>query len=133
MKRKITISFYFAGFRKYFLVLFVLMLSTYVRAQTPCSAEFSYYAISNPDSVHFYPLSTSESFYYWSFGDGTTSTQATPWHYYSSSGTYIVCLYASDSGNYCNWCDTIVVGSPPCSAEFSYYAISNPDSLHFYP
>jgi hypothetical protein len=34
--------------------------------------------------------------YYWSFGDGTTSSDADPTHTYGSSGDYTVTLYVSD-------------------------------------
>lgn len=108
--------------------------SVTVSGATPCSAQFSHYSINNPDSIHFYPTGTSASFYYWSFGDGSTSTQQYPWHYYSSPGTYNVCLTINISGTYCTWCtDVVVTGAVVCNTHFSHYALSNPDSVHFYP
>ncbi len=39
--------------------------------------------------------------HFWDFGDGTTSTSATPTHTYTSSGTYTIRYYAEDTLNYC--------------------------------
>src|SRR5204863_6868761 len=83
------------------------------------------------DSIHFYPNSTSVVLYYWSFGDGSTSTATAPWHLYASSGTYYACLtIVTTAGDTCTWCDSIHVGTiPPCNAQFYHYSLSsNPDS-----
>ncbi len=69
-----------------------------------CHASFYMYQdsiVTIPNSFHFINTSTSSysgaSFYYhWSFGDGTTSTLASPTHAYTSvppSGGYTVCYY----------------------------------------
>jgi PKD repeat protein len=106
-----------------------------IAAHTTCNAAFSHYYINNPDSLHFYPNGTTATAYYWNFGDGTTSTQQYPWHYYNQAGTYYVCLTVADtSGVTCTSCDTVTVGHPStCNAAFNHYTIHNPDSLHFYP
>src|SRR5207247_1335920 len=64
-----------------------------------CNAKFSFYFnIHNYDSVHFYPpTNPTGSHYYWTFGDGNTSTDQAPWHLYATSGTYYVCLTVTDS------------------------------------
>ncbi len=102
-----------------------------------CNAHFSHYANShNADSIHFYPNITTGTSYYWSFGDGTTSSTATsPWHQYVSAGTYHVCLYINDSGTTCSWCDSAkVLGTVNCNAHFIHYPNThNADSVHFYP
>ncbi|MEO8151242.1 MAG: PKD domain-containing protein, partial [Bacteroidia bacterium] len=118
------------------LVFLMLLIATKQNAQAICNAEFVHYSVSNPDSVHFYPTSSNATSWYWSFGDGNTSTDHIPWHYYAAPGTYYVCLTIVDSaGTTCDWCDSVHVGyiPPPCNAEFAHYSISNPDSLHFYP
>ena len=108
-----------------------------VVASSSCNAQFSHYTIHNPDSLHFYPTGAPSASYYWSFGDGTTSTQQYPWHFYATAGTYYVCLTVADSaGLSCNYCDTVHVGvAPSCNAQFSHYALTgaNIDSVHFYP
>ena len=93
----------------FLLILFLLANKSW--SQTACNAHFNHYAIHNPDSVHFYPTGTTATHYYWTFGDGTTSTSRDPWHFYLHPGVYNICLTISDSvtGRTCTWCDTVIV------------------------
>ncbi|MEI6122536.1 MAG: gliding motility-associated C-terminal domain-containing protein [Bacteroidota bacterium] len=62
-----------------------------------------------PDSVHFINTSYSGGAgmtYFWTFGDGNSSTLQNPIHYYNSSGVYNVTLAVTDTGT-CNMSDTI--------------------------
>lgn len=43
--------------------------------------------------------------YFWDFGDGTTSTEESPSHLYTSSGIYTITLIVQDIGS-CNFSDT---------------------------
>ena len=93
-----------------------------VQPNDTCNAHFAYYPLNNTDSVHFYPTGSTASSYLWHFGDGTTSTDPYPWHFYLDPGTYIPCLTIEVNGATCTWCDTVVVGGSPCdqlNAEFS--------------
>lgn len=48
--------------------------------------------------------------YLWSFGDGTSSNEAYPTHFYASGGSYLLCLTIADaSGCTSTHCDTITV------------------------
>jgi len=49
-----------------------------------------------PDSAFFSNDSQNGSAYFWDFGDGTTSTDFEPIHFYSSTGTYEVMFVVSD-------------------------------------
>lgn len=49
--------------------------------------------------VFTYNLSANASIYTWGFGDGTTSVELNPVHYYQSSGTYDVSLIANNQWN----------------------------------
>ncbi|MFA5574259.1 MAG: PKD domain-containing protein [Brumimicrobium sp.] len=49
-----------------------------------------------PDSVFFNNLSANGSIYFWDFGDGSTSTDESPEHYYSQPGIYEVMLVVSE-------------------------------------
>ena len=49
---------------------------------------------------------SSQTYYYWDFGDGTTSTAKNPQHYYTQSGYYTVTLIVQDTGS-CNFADTL--------------------------
>jgi gliding motility-associated-like protein len=84
--------------------------------------------------------------FYWSFGDGTTSTEISPDHLYSTPGTYTISLVAVDSST-CNIADTIstvlIVSDKP-TADFSaapqppivntaitFTNLSTPDAVRF--
>ncbi|HOY05706.1 MAG TPA: PKD domain-containing protein [Saprospiraceae bacterium] len=62
----------------------------------PPNALFGYVAID--DQLVFSNASTGADTYFWHFGDGDTSTLASPQHTYTTSGTYNIVLIA---GNYC--------------------------------
>lgn len=50
-----------------------------------------------PDEVTFTNLSQNANAYHWDFGDGNTSTEFEPIHYYQTPGTYTVTLTALDT------------------------------------
>ncbi|MBU0488729.1 MAG: PKD domain-containing protein [Bacteroidetes bacterium] len=63
-------------------------------------ANFTYSASSGCGSltVKFTPKENGERYsYYWVFGDGTTSTNAIPDHYYTKSGRFSVSLTVTDN------------------------------------
>jgi PKD repeat protein len=106
-----------------------------------CHAAFTYYndTINTPPyNYHFIDESTGNiNLWYWSFGDGVTSTEQSPYHTYQQPGTFEVCLHISgaDSNCYDYTCYTIVIESNTgCQAYFGYYAYpqGSPDSFHFY-
>jgi PKD repeat protein len=80
---------------------------------TVCGALTPAYTYSaNALVLTFTNTSTGGSTYVWDFGDGQTSTFASPVHTYSIEGTYSVCLYATDiCGNTDTTCQTIVVNN----------------------
>lgn len=64
-------------------------------------------AIINPDNtlvglpnaiVQFENESTNADSYFWDFGDGVVSTDASPWHQFTTTGTYEVMLVAMSDG-----------------------------------
>ncbi|MDX9931999.1 MAG: C1 family peptidase [Bacteroidales bacterium] len=57
----------------------------------------------NMNIAEFTSVSTHATNYYWEFGDGATSSQANPAHYYGSGGIYTVNHYAW------NACDTVMI------------------------
>lgn len=72
-----------------------------------CEALFSIFEINeNEAMVVIINLSTGDALeYLWDFGDGNTSTEAFPIHYYESDGTYNVCLTITNTEDQCS--DTI--------------------------
>jgi PKD repeat protein len=64
---------------------------------------------SDPNALYIYNLSYGSTLsYLWDFGDGSTSTLATPSHIYSTTGPYTLCL-AVDNGSGCTdtYCGTL--------------------------
>ena len=61
------------------------------------------------------------SSWYWTFGDGSTSTMQHPMHTYAFAGTYKVSLSTTDQTGECSntMVEQIVVGSTLCNARFT--------------
>lgn len=55
--------------------------------------------ISVPDQVFFLNMSTDASEYFWDFGDGGTSTEYSPYHFYETLGWHSVTLIANNEYN----------------------------------
>ncbi len=78
-----------------------------------CQAGFFWY----PDSSGNYSIivvNTSAGnnlSYQWTFGDGSSSTQAYPQHTYSGPGTFVVCVTVTSNNPQCTdtYCDSLVV------------------------
>ena len=90
-----------------------------------CVANFTHHnSFGNYKKVHFSNLSSlSADKYFWSFGDGDTSSQMNPIHSYSTAGYYPVCLNIVDTNSLCTdtYCDTVIVSSSnSCHNSFSY-------------
>jgi gliding motility-associated-like protein len=47
--------------------------------------------------IQFHNMSTDASFYAWTFGDGASSSETNPKHFYNRSGSFKVCLKASNN------------------------------------
>lgn len=113
-----------------FLVFSFLLLSN-SKAQN-CQAGFNYSI--NGSTVQFQDSSFTSTGNYitnWNFGDGNFSTQLSPVHTYSQSGTYTVCLTISDTICQDSICYTISIQNniPNCIADF--YTIHNGLSVQF--
>ncbi|HQQ01596.1 MAG TPA: PKD domain-containing protein [Bacteroidales bacterium] len=105
-----------------------------------CNSTFSWIADSaNPFSIQFvcHPGEDADSFF-WSFGDGDTSSLSNPFHVYADTGTFIVTLSASNRHNPI-WCqsiysDTVKIEIEPCVSSFIAYPSSiNPFEVEFIP
>jgi glucose/arabinose dehydrogenase len=84
----------------------VAAATTPTTGQAPLSVGFSSAGSSDPEGA---PLT-----YSWSFGDGTTSTQANPTHTFTTPGQYVTRLTVSDGNSNSVSNDiTIRVGTPP--------------------
>jgi PKD repeat protein len=67
-----------------------------------CHAYFDFEV--EEDIYNFFNNSTGLSdhaTFLWEFGDGTSSTDENPEHHYDEDGTYVVCLFVTDTVNQC--------------------------------
>lgn len=100
------------------------------------------YTICAPDNVTFVNNSVDGDTYFWTFGDGGTSTQKNPTHLYSLPGVYRVKLVVYDSQN-CKFPDStefdLTVGSfqsgtvdtPPVICKGSPYQFNAQGGLFY--
>ena len=109
--------------KNYFLILLVFVgFNSY--SQT-CGAFFSHSTSGLAVNFNDSSFANSQNFTsFWNFGDSTTSTQRSPLHNYSTSGSYYVCLTIQDTVCSDTYCDTVTV-SANCQADFSYFIDSN--------
>jgi len=88
----------------------------------------------NNDSVIFTNTSYAPegASWFWNFGDGSTSNDMNPVHYYTTNGNYNVCLTIINSaGTTKSACQTITLGNINTLAAFDY-SINNMDSVTFF-
>lgn len=88
------------------------VIDTAVVNPTGCQAYFVNVQLA-PYQIVVVNLSSGVNLNFnWDFGDGTTSTQPYPSHYYNSIGTYNLCLTIDDgAGCTDTYCDTLAVDS----------------------
>lgn len=118
------------SFNKFLLLLAFCCFGILGKAQSQCgvNAFFGYYI--NPNLVHQFIDSSGlqngwqSTNWYWSFGDGATSTQQNPSHQYTTPGNYTVCLIVVAQGNGATCTDTFCTTVGNCNnmvqATFTY-------------
>lgn len=91
--------------------------TVYLPFNSSCNAYF-YTAIDTSSPYVIYIVNnstgtTSNTNYYWTFGDGNGSSQQSPTHQYSNFGLHQICLTLYDSMNSCysTFCDSVGVDS----------------------
>ena len=86
------------------------------------------------ETIFFYNCSDSADSYFWDFGDGTTSEEFEPEHYYYSSGNYTVTLQASFNGFTKSTSKVIQIDGPQYYACFStdYTSYEAGESIKFH-
>lgn len=93
-----------------------------------CVADFDWYYANNAQTAVVFDNNSDSNnngafvSYQWSFGDGTSSTNANPDHQYAQPGWYSVCLTAT-TANGCTstYCDSVAIApaNQPCQAAFT--------------
>jgi uncharacterized protein (TIGR02145 family) len=94
-------------------------------SEIPCSiaSDFTYFINPATRDVAFSSLASgAPDNYFWAFGDGSSSTDENPLHYYSDPGYYKVSLAVRNSINNCMdiRSQILQVGSVDCRAGFTY-------------
>lgn len=100
----------------------------------PCNANFTY-QVAGSGQVFFVNQSTGvtpNSFYQWSFGDGTTSNAINAVHTYPGPGTYNTCLLIQTANCVDTFCLPVTIASPAtCGAGFTYVPTSAANTFAF--
>ena len=70
--------------------------------------------------------------YFWTFGDGTTSTLESPVHVYKKYGVYDVCLIVRNEAGFMDkFCIRIPLTLPECNADFTVFVDSTYNVAYF--
>lgn len=94
-----------------------------------CSADFTYYvdSVTNVSYFNNKTLGTATN-YFWTFGDGSISTEANPKHQFTAPGYYKVGLNTFNPADGCmdHYDEILLIGSEgiDCQADF-FYQIDN--------
>lgn len=87
-----------------------LTRNAFVIVDEPPIADFSYSV--NLNVVQFFNNSFNADTYFWSFGDGFTSTLPNPTHTYFNDGTYLVTLTVTNACGSDTYSNTVTVITP---------------------
>jgi PKD repeat protein len=85
--------------------------ANYIVVNTTPTAGFTH--VANGLTVNFINASTGASSYSWAFGDGNSSTDASPSHTYATDGTYTVTLSATNACGTVTTTQTVTVATAP--------------------
>lgn len=84
-------------------------LDTFTVGSTPLPFAAFSYSVDNGELVLNNETAGDSNLYTWSFGDNNTSTEQSPTHTYTESGTYQVCLQASNACGSDSTCKQVLV------------------------
>ncbi|MCB9235082.1 MAG: PKD domain-containing protein [Bacteroidia bacterium] len=107
-----------------------LIVSNICGADTFCQVQTVSCPVPSPNfsaSVNLFTASfadmsqsTGTASYLWDFGDGGTSTTASPAHTYAAAGSYTVCLTITDVCGTDSSCKTVTITCPVPTAGFTF-------------
>lgn len=86
----------------------------------PCAITSGFTFSSNNTTVNFTNASVGGTTFAWDFGDGNSSAAPGPTHTYAATGTYTVCLIASNTCGTDTICQTVTVNCPAPTAGFNF-------------
>jgi PKD domain len=83
-----------------------------------CHWRWEQERLNQPLEVTFTDLTTYEpTYWFWDFGDGSTSTDRHPFHTYDSAGVYTVCLVVGNANSSDTLCRVLPLGDVSSSEE----------------
>lgn len=95
-----------------------------------CNAAFGY-NLGTAGLVYFNDNSTGNpTQWYWSFGDGSNSSQQNPTHTYAANGNYNVCLYIVTANCTDTACQTFYVQVTGSNCNAMFYAAPDSNTLN---
>lgn len=101
-----------------------------------CQAYFNYFNGEQPLSIQFFDQSIGWPIsWLWDFGDGTTSTDQNPLHFYPQEGIYNTSLTIEGDSCYSEYEITINVQldtTGNCTASYYYNQITVPNTIEFF-
>jgi len=107
------------------LVLFLITL-LHAKSNAQCIADFTYSVDSATITATFTNKAIGDSLaYFWSFGDGVSSTDTNPTYRFTKNGWYFVCLNIVNNDTTCVdvKCEFVRINKftpAPCSVSYSY-------------
>lgn len=116
-----------------------LVVNRAVHTKSPVASYNTVYSCENKSQVEFQDLSIQPKTWYWTFGDGTSSTEKSPIHIFPGPGTYSVALTVTNG----NCTSTIfnpitiieekaifIADSVTCSNTLTKFESTNLDSVN---
>ncbi len=102
--------------------------------QAECKSLFRYSVDPATLTVSLVDLSLGNiQDYFWTFDDGSTSTQSDPVHQYTEAGLYEISLTITDTTGTCMdyYSSQVQVGYVDCSADFTVFIDSSANTAYF--
>lgn len=112
-----------------FLLVFVCTLYSCKKSSTATSPSIYYSDSISGYTVFFNNQTTGASTYKWDFGDGTTSTDASPSHTYPGKGKYVPTLYAIGSSGASDSGSTVIHISKASAVSLTDNSLSDWDTV----
>lgn len=99
-----------------------------------CQVSFTY-TVGSSGLVNFTNTSSGSTVYYWNFGDGNSSSQASPSNTYQYNGTYTVSLWSDTTGGGCyGYTQTVITinNATPCNINAGFTSSNNGTGLFIF-
>ncbi|MEO5675102.1 MAG: PKD domain-containing protein [Chitinophagales bacterium] len=95
-----------------------------VRLLDGCDVEAAFTDSIVGGMVSFTNLTFDGLNFFWTFGDGTSSTDINPVHSYDSAGTYTVCLISTSLCAADTFCSEIIIECSPATSGFTFTSVN---------